>query len=209
MKKILLTLIIASINVIASDLTTPNTFVANTPALATKVNQNFNAVETAVDDNNTRLAALETLVAQLQTSLNTANNTISSLQSSLATTNTNVTGLDSRLTMVEGNSVLELDGLLNFNMFRGYPTAEFTGVNVQINNGINSTSNLNGLGNLIVGYNESQISAPFFCSDPQYTDSVNCIGNLETWDQNVITGSHNIILGIGNSYTKFSSFIGG
>ena len=37
----------------------PNTFVANTTALAAEVNANFNAVETAINDNDTRITALQ------------------------------------------------------------------------------------------------------------------------------------------------------
>ena len=44
---------------LASDVTIPNTFVANTPALAAEVNANFAAVEAAIDDNDARLDTLE------------------------------------------------------------------------------------------------------------------------------------------------------
>lgn len=51
--------ILASIAANASELTTPNTFVSGTPALASEVNENFSAIETAVNDNNARINALE------------------------------------------------------------------------------------------------------------------------------------------------------
>lgn len=43
----------------ASDVTLPNTFAPNTPALAAEVNANFDAVENAVDDNASRISSLE------------------------------------------------------------------------------------------------------------------------------------------------------
>ena len=45
----------------ASELDVPHTFVAGQPALAAEVNANFSAVETAVNDNDTRITALEAL----------------------------------------------------------------------------------------------------------------------------------------------------
>lgn len=190
MKKIILisVLMCLSLSICASDLSIPNVFVANTPAVASEVNGNFGAVETAVDDNNSRIAALEATINSMQSTINS---------------------LNSRLTAVENNTVLELDGLLQFSMFKGYPTAEFTDVNVQINNGANSTLTANGLGNLIIGYNEILSSAPLFCSDPQYTDSVNCIGNLEMWGRNVYRGSHNMVIGRGNSYDNIGGIVAG
>ena len=56
--------IIAGAGIAWSDtLTIPNTFVANTPAVADEVNANFSACKTAVDDNDSRVAALESAVS--------------------------------------------------------------------------------------------------------------------------------------------------
>ena len=196
MKKIIFLIVLTTtFSAIASDVTLPNVFVANQPAVASEVNGNFGAVKIAVDDNNTRLAALELLVTQLQNDLADANNTINSL--------------NSRLVAVEDNSVLDLDGLLVYSEFYGYPTAEFRAVNVQVNSGAPYTdSPVNGLGNIIIGYNEVD-GGRLFCSNGEYTDSVNCIGNGFIWDRDVHRGSHNLILGIGNSYDNYSSIING
>ena len=78
-------------------------------------------------------------------------------------------------------------------------TIRFTGVNVQVVNGLDATNGapfdpdsvdpldtvVNGVGNLIVGYNE--------------------LGNPFGDDR---TGSHNIVVGHGNSYTSFGGFVG-
>jgi len=173
----------------AATVVIPNTFVANSPAVAAQVNDNFNAVKTSVNDNDSNIATLMAAVAQLQTDLATANATIAAIQS---------------------NTVLELDGYLMLSTFHGYDTAEFTNINVQINSGSGNTNGVvNGLGNLTIGYNETSHLAPEFCSDPQYTGSVFCISSGQIWDSNVRRGSHNLILGFGNSYDDFGGIVAG
>lgn len=69
----------------------------------------------------------------------------------------------------------------------------FDGVNIHIRNGLGSTDgwdgssgNVNGLGNLIVGYNEERFGAP--------TDR---------------TGSHNLVVGIAHNYSSFGGLVAG
>lgn len=49
----------------AGEVTIPNTFQSGTPAVAAEVNANFTALETAVYDNDSRIAALESSVADM------------------------------------------------------------------------------------------------------------------------------------------------
>lgn len=66
----------------------------------------------------------------------------------------------------------------------GKPTVQFSGVNVQVVSGTGSTAGpVNGEGNLVVGYDESE-------GKPQ-------------------TGSHNLVVGPGHSFTSFGGFIAG
>jgi hypothetical protein len=44
----------------AADYTIPNSFQANTPALAEEVNSNFSAAKTAIDDNHQKITAAQT-----------------------------------------------------------------------------------------------------------------------------------------------------
>ncbi|MCC6337840.1 MAG: tail fiber domain-containing protein [Myxococcales bacterium] len=53
--------------VMASNVTLPHAFQPNSPARASEVNANFNAVKSSVDDNHGRLSTVETSVATLQT----------------------------------------------------------------------------------------------------------------------------------------------
>ena len=64
----------------------------------------------------------------------------------------------------------------------------FTGVNVHVRDGSGDTEGtVNGLGNLIVGYNEDTVAG----------------GNATR------TGSHNLVLGTENEYTSYGGFVGG
>jgi hypothetical protein len=64
----------------------------------------------------------------------------------------------------------------------GQPTVEFSAVNVQIVSGAGTTASVNAKGNLVVGYNETPGTQ---------------------------TGSHNLILGTDQSYTRYGSILGG
>jgi hypothetical protein len=68
----------------------------------------------------------------------------------------------------------------------GYKTLRVSGANLQVTNGTGATFTTNGLGNLIVGYNEQN-------------------------SQCDLSGSHNIVLGQENEYTteSFAGLIGG
>ncbi|MFK8012436.1 MAG: hypothetical protein AB8B80_10370 [Marinicellaceae bacterium] len=215
-------LIATSCLIQADTVTIPNTFTANTPAVASQVNANFDAVKTAVDDNDTRIDDLLLAVAQLQTDLATANSQIAVLNNSLITANSDIDALsaglfaavadiDTRFNIIEDNSVLELDGYLMLSTVDGYDTAEFTNINVQINSGAGSTiSTVNGLGNLTIGYNETSDFAQEFCSNANYLNENECSNiNGHDWGRNVRTGSHNLILGIQNSYTRVGGIVSG
>lgn len=75
--------------------------------------------------------------------------------------------------------------LMNVLRYDGADTVTFTGVNVQIVNGEGKTYSLNGLGNLIIGYNEPS-SRP-----------------------GMRTGSHNLVMGNSNDYTQHSGIVAG
>jgi hypothetical protein len=72
-------------------------------------------------------------------------------------------------------------------------TVRFTGVNVQVVSGSGATDDaVNGLGNLVVGYDE----------DSQYVASASASAGPKT-------GSHNLIVGVGHSYSSYGGIVGG
>jgi hypothetical protein len=66
----------------------------------------------------------------------------------------------------------------------GKPTIQFSGVNVQIVNGEGKTASTNGAGNLVIGYDENAGSFPQ-------------------------TGSHDLILGLGQTFTSYGGLVAG
>ena len=216
-------LLVASIMspAVAGTVAVPNTFQPNTPALASEVNANFDAL---VDALNAQQAAIE----QLQDDLASANATISQLQSDLdaAVSNvaTNATGITSNanaITNIESNTVLALDGLLFLGMdAEGNAVARFDQVNVQITNGLGATNGnpalfpfdpgpVNGLGNLVIGYNEATGFGSLACSDGQFDDTEACVGAGETWAREQRTGSHNLVIGVGQFYSSHGGLLAG
>lgn len=121
---------------VASSVSLPNTFTAGTKAVAAQVNANFTAVITATDDNNKRIATLEKEVKDLETKM--------------ATVNT--------------SQVTKLNQYLSVTTTGKYPRVQFKGVNVQVVNGSGKTDYANGLGNLIIGYNEPDSSGINHCT---------------------------------------------
>jgi hypothetical protein len=81
----------------------------------------------------------------------------------------------------------------------GKPTIQFSGVNVQIVNGVGKTRSANGAGNLVIGYDENPLNY-------QQTGSHDLVlGNEQTF-----TGFGGIVAGKGNSIAgEFASVTGG
>lgn len=195
----------------AGVLTVPNSFTSGTPAVATEVNQNFTAVKTEVDDNDGRIALLEATLATLQT-------TITSLQNTVTAQAATITNLQSQLATVNNSNVMALNPYLTVDTSsdpRG-PLLQFSSVNMQLINGTGSTASANGLGNLIVGYDEADSSGISRCSIGWYysggvaTDASNCAAAGGTWTSaGFKSGSHYLITGSQNNYSRWGGLMTG
>jgi hypothetical protein len=117
---------------------------------------------------------------------------VASLQSEIASLKTTVAALQKQVTLIAQNPALQLGPFVSINTnpvnsIKG-PLLVIKGVNVMIDNGMGATNLMNGLGNLILGYQEATI-----------------LGTTQTsWvmGPNDRMGSHNLLLGRCNKWTN-------
>ena len=159
----------------------------------------------------TAIAALEAASTTLQGNLAVAQGQIASMQNTITAQATTIATLQSNMSAVQANTVLDLDEVLELTIDprTGQSTARFSGVNVQVVNGEGTTPTRNGVGNLIIGYNEDPGQRQF-CSLGEYNANyTTCVSNGGTWAANQRSGSHNLILGNRHSYTGFGGLVAG
>jgi len=85
-----------------------------------------------------------------------------------------------------------LENKLNAMTFDGAANeVVITGANLRIVNGLGSTLTTNGLGNLIVGYNELR------------QEFGGCSGSTGPFCTDSRTGSHNVVVGRANNFSSF------
>jgi hypothetical protein len=98
-------------------------------------------------------------------------------------------------------------------------TVLFSGVNVQVVNGLNSTTTANGMGNLIIGYNEADTTARSLCTvgangannpPTPSVDLATCTAAGGQWvTTGFKTGSHYLVVGSQNNYSRWGGIVGG
>src|SRR5215208_1863179 len=117
----------------------------------------------------------------------------------VAASDSDVAALRTRVTALE-NKVTVLENLLSGvtrQTVNAHETLLFNGLNLQVVNGAGNTSDTNGVGNVIIGYDISD--------EDTKTGSHNLvIGDLHTY-----TGSSGIVSGINNTLSGDYSFVGG
>jgi hypothetical protein len=179
------------------------------PTFRQGVEQQIDALQKAVARLTVADGKLQLQIAALAASNNALSQQVATLNAANATLAQQING-------ISANSVLALDGKLALGPDRR--SALFTGVNVQITNGAGSTETINGLGNLIVGYDEDNLgsqppglfSPPTpVCSDGTYTNQFTCENAGLVWANNQHTGSHNLVIGWGHTYTSYGGLVAG
>lgn len=167
---------------------------------------------------------LNSTVASQQSTITTLNSTVTSQQTTITTLNstvaahqTTISTLTTQMAAVQGSSVMALAANLDMINVSDpntptilYPTARFHGINVQVVNGMGDEETINGLGNLIVGYNPAVVDAYETCSVGTYDiDQPTCQNHGGTWARNHRSGSHNLIVGAFNAYSQYGGFLAG
>jgi cell division protein FtsB len=136
-------------------------------------------------------ASTLTRVKRLEKTVATQKKQIASLQQRVASVEANVASLAARTAAVEANPTMKLSPYVSvvetpINGLNG-PHIIFTGANLHVRSGSGSTGgNVNGRGNLIIGYNEN-------------------VGLAETSRP----GSHNLVVGTLNNFTSFGGLVAG
>ena len=125
--------------------------------------------------------------------------------------------------LVANNTVLRLDGYLSLDDSNPErPTALFAGTNVQVVNGVGETDTINGLGNVIIGYDEAVQSDPnypqldrYVCSEGNHWSvgsilaKADCLGLGFVWSISHKTGSHNLVVGSKHNYSQYGGLVVG
>ena len=87
------------------------------------------------------------------------------------------------------------------------PTLRLSGANLQIANGLGGTDTLNGLGNVIIGYDENRpVGTPPECSTGVVQNPNNCTG---VWAVDQKGGSHNLVIGPNHNYSGVAGYVAG
>ncbi|MCP4132609.1 MAG: hypothetical protein GY754_16715 [bacterium] len=131
---------------------------------------------------------VELLTGGSLSSIDTIETRLNDVESTLI--NLNIGTIETRLSDVE-STVTNLNTAFS-GVSRDGSTITFSGVNVQIVNGSGSTYGLNGLGNLVVGYNDARYDAL-----------------PDGFKNTVQTGSHNVVIGGYHNFTSYGGIVAG
>lgn len=130
---------------------------------------------------------------------------LAALQTTVAALQAAVTDLQTR------NAALE-EKLAKVSVSPDGAQVYITGANLHLRSGSGTTGGaVNGLGNLIVGYNAARSSSAntATCSLGQYTNETDCTDNGGVWAVSHKSGSHNIVVGSGHNYSRFGGLVVG
>ncbi|WP_456379887.1 hypothetical protein [Thiolapillus sp.] len=124
-----------------------------------------------------------------------------------------VKALETRVATLEANnSVLEtrlsvLETLLE-HFSREGDQIIIENANLHVRSGAGSTDAApNGLGNVIIGYDEARQSGNSSCSLGQYDNETDCTSAGGTWALNHKSGSHNLVVGKAHNYSRYGGLV--
>lgn len=126
---------------------------------------------------------------------------------SIAALQTQITTLQSQ---VASGTIPNVGGYVTMDLSTpSRPVLRVAGANLQVVSGSGSTAGtVNGVGNVIIGYNETSAGALTVCSDGTFSTQPTCLSPA-VWGANQHTGSHNLVIGSGHSYTSYGGLVAG
>jgi hypothetical protein len=140
------------------------------------------------------IMALRATVSELQGQINALKTANAELQSEINTVRTSSSTLQSQLAGIQANPVLALGPFVSVDLGGendvSGPNIIFTSANVHIVSGSNSTYNSNGLGNLIIGYDQMPNDAG-------------------PGGPHLRMGSHNLVIGDGHRFNGSGGMVAG
>ena len=89
------------------------------------------------------------------------------------------------------------------------PTLRVAGANLQVVNGTGSTITVNGLGNVIVGYDEVTPSTTPICNFGEFHPGGTCTGPGAVFANSHKSGSHNVVVGRYHNYSRYGGIVAG
>jgi hypothetical protein len=155
-----------------------------------------------------QLAAMQKAVSGMRAQLAAESAARQTMQGQVESLRKSLDRANGALRSLQANSVLDLNGYVSFDNSSGYPTVLFNGINVQVVNGTGVTQHVNGLGNVILGYNRPRSTAPV-CSLGYYETEGECMARGGAWARNHKSGSHNLVGGDFNSYSSWGGAVFG
>lgn len=121
-----------------------------------------------------------------------------------------IAALQSQITTLQSQVIPNLAGYVTMDISTPTrPVLRVAGANLQVVNGLGTTSTVNGLGNVIVGYDEARSGGVQSCTLGEYIDQPTCTGNGGTWALSYKTGSHNLVVGEQHNYSRDGGFLAG
>jgi hypothetical protein len=119
--------------------------------------------------------------------------------------------LQARIASLEADNVPNLHSYLSMDTSNASrPTLRLTAANLQVVNGQGATDTVNGLGNIIVGYDESRPgNDPSECTAGNVPTQTACAQIGGAWIVNQKTGSHSVVVGSQHNYTYWAGVVTG
>lgn len=178
-------------------------FKAGEVILSSEINENFSILQQKVDDTCEALELLSGLdpdeITRVIALVNNHANNVEINESRIEDLESKCVAVVSSITLLEGNSSVvasnsaRLDTVEDKTQFMSVTgnTTIFSRSNVQVVNGLGATESTNGLGNLIVGYNEELEFLKFYNTPVDRS------------------GSHNLVIGQDNQYKSYGGLVCG
>lgn len=218
----------ANVTALQTEVTNLKTANASLTTTVNTLKTTVASLQTANTNLTNRVAAAEAVNTTQTTNITNATTRVTAAEAVNTTQNSNITNVTNRITAAEAVntsqttniSTLQSNNIAGLSSVLSYDTNTknvlFSGVNVQIVNGLGSTNSLNTLGNFIVGYNEAPSLGQQVehCSvgrnTPIYRAGVDLKSSCNgVWGRNMRLGSHNLIIGSDNDYTSYGGFVAG